>query len=85
MHVDASGWSGEGEFTQIVIERLKRVEAITAIRVEDAPASRTDADYNFVSNEIFVVFARSTPARPRWRLGFRARGQDRAAKAMTVA
>ena len=28
----------------------------TLVRVEDAPASRSEADYNFISNEIFVGF-----------------------------
>ena len=27
------------------------------MRVEDAPASRSEADYNFISNELFVAFA----------------------------
>ena len=27
------------------------------VRVEDAPATRSDADYNFISNEFFVGFA----------------------------
>ena len=26
------------------------------LRVEDAPASRSEADYNFISNEVFVDF-----------------------------
>ncbi len=26
------------------------------MRVEDAPASRSEADYNFISNEVFVAF-----------------------------
>ena len=26
------------------------------MRVEDAPATRSDADYNFISNELFVGF-----------------------------
>ena len=29
---------------------------IAFVRVEDAPASRSDADYNFISNEIYVGF-----------------------------
>ena len=61
MDVDTSKWSGEGTFTQTMIEGLQNVETIQLIRVEDAPASRSEADYNFISNEIFVVFA----TRPR--------------------
>jgi hypothetical protein len=67
MDVDTSGWSGEGEFTQTVVDYLKDVTGITAIKVEDAPATRSEADYNFLSNEIFLTFA-MTPRRVpvRW-------------------
>jgi len=54
--IDAAGWSGEGEFTQKVVERLQLVEQLAGIKVEDAPSTRSDADYNFISNEIFVTF-----------------------------
>jgi hypothetical protein len=57
MNVDTSKWSGEGEFTQVLVNRLQAVDGIRSIRVEDAPASRSEADYNFMSNEIFVEFA----------------------------
>ena len=56
MDVDTSRWSGEGTFTQRVVERLRQLERIAFLRVEDAPATRSDADYNFVSNEIYVGF-----------------------------
>ena len=58
MHVDREGWSGEGEFTQSVLERLRAIEQVAAMKVEDAPATRSDADYNFIANEIFVTFAK---------------------------
>ena len=54
--VDTSKWSGEGAFTQLLVDHLKQLDGLTLVRVEDAPASRSEADYNFVSNEIFVVF-----------------------------
>ena len=54
---DTSNWSGEGEFTQVLIDHLQTLPAIAFLRVEDAPASRSEADYNFISNEIFVGFA----------------------------
>ena len=57
MRVETSKWSGEGTFTQLLIERLQTVDMIEEIRVEDAPATRSDADYNFISNEIYVLFA----------------------------
>ena len=56
MSIDLSKWSGEGAFTQALIERLKRVESISFLRVEDAPATRAEADYQFISNEIYVGF-----------------------------
>src|SRR5437870_5735013 len=55
--IDQAKWSGEGEFTQVLIEHLRRLDGITLVRVEDAPASRSEADYNLISNEIFVAFA----------------------------
>ena len=69
MNIDVSGWSGEGDFTQTVLDRLKDVEQIAAIKVEDAPASRSEADYNFLSNEIFVVFATVERREPVRRMG----------------
>lgn len=57
MNVDTSKWSGEGTFTQILVERLQQLDGVAQVRVEDAPASRSEADYNFISNEIFVRFA----------------------------
>jgi hypothetical protein len=54
--VDTSKWSGEGTFTQLLIDHLRELDAIRVVRVEDAPATRSEADYNFISNEVFVVF-----------------------------
>ena len=76
MELDASGWGGEGTFTGVLLEALKAVEAIEFLRVEDAPASRTEAGYAFISNEIYVRFRTGArrdaaplgllrPARPR--------------------
>jgi hypothetical protein len=56
MRVEAGNWSGEGTFTQVLLERLQEIPGIAVVRVEDAPSSRSEADYNFISNEIFVVF-----------------------------
>ena len=56
MQVDSEGWSGEGAFTQNVLERLREVEHIAGMKIEDAPATRSEADYNFIANEIFVTF-----------------------------
>jgi hypothetical protein len=55
--VDTSAWTGEGTFTQVLIDRLRELDAVRLLRVENAPATRSDADYNFISNEIYVAFA----------------------------
>jgi hypothetical protein len=55
--LETSAWSGEGTFTQLLIDRLRDVDAVRYVRVEDAPATRSDADYNFISNELYVGFA----------------------------
>ena len=60
MKVDTSKWSGEGEFTQLLLDHLRQVPEVAAVRVEDAPATRSEADYNFISNELYVEFARQT-------------------------
>jgi hypothetical protein len=54
---DRSNWSGEGQFTQLLLERLPEVPGIRRVRVEDAPATRSEADYQFMSNEVYVEFA----------------------------
>ena len=55
--LETSAWSGEGTFTQLLIDRLQAVDGVRFVRVEDAPATRSDADYNFISNELYVGFA----------------------------
>jgi hypothetical protein len=54
--LESAAWSGEGTFTQFLIEQLRQVSGVRFVRVEDAPATRSDADYNFISNELFVGF-----------------------------
>ena len=54
--LDTSEWSGEGTFTQFLIDRLREVAGVRFVRIEDAPATRSDADYNFISNELFIGF-----------------------------
>jgi hypothetical protein len=67
--LDTSNWSGEGTFTQVLIECLTQIEEVAFVRVEDAPASRSEADYNFISNEIFVKFATSSRSERTWKFG----------------
>jgi len=85
MQVDTSKWSGEGTFTQMLLDRLQQLDAIAALRVEDAPASRSEADYNFVSNEIFVAFASAERRETVRRLGFIPGSRRIMEKAMTMA
>lgn len=56
MTVDRSKWSGEGTFTGRLLDVLQQIEQIALVRVEDAPASRSDASYQLISNEIYVAF-----------------------------
>jgi hypothetical protein len=85
LRVDSAQWSGEGSFTQVLIEQLQQLDEIEYLRVEDAPASRSEADYNFISNEIFVRFALGPgAAAPRRFPLFKARRAPQI-KMMTVA
>jgi hypothetical protein len=54
---DRTKWSGEGQLTQLLLERLPELDGIRLVRIEDAPATRSDADYQFMSNEVYVEFA----------------------------
>ena len=83
--IDATNWSGEGTFTQVMIDRLRQVDAIRLIRVEDAPATRSDADYNFISNELFVAFATVERREPIKRFGLLPGSRTVTDKAMTLA
>ena len=83
--LDRSGWSGEGTFTQLLLDRLQEIAAIRFVRVEDAPATRSDADYNFISNELFVGFATVERREPIKRFGFIPSSRPIAAKALTLA
>ena len=84
MDVDTSGWSGEGRFTQVLIDRLRELDGVAFVRVEDAPASRSEADYNFISNEIFVRFATAEREERTTRFGFLPARRVVQEKTMTV-
>ena len=60
MNLETSGWSGEGTFTKLLIDALREFPAVEALRVEDAPASRADTGFSFISNELYVLFASTT-------------------------
>jgi hypothetical protein len=85
MHIDTSKWSGEGEFTQLLVDRLQQLEGVAFLRVEDAPASRSEADYNFISNEIFVGFTTDVRRATVWRFGILPATTTLERKLMTVA
>ncbi len=54
MRVDRSGWSGDGDVTQAIIDRLARESGVAHLTVEDAPASREDTGFAFISSELFI-------------------------------
>jgi hypothetical protein len=83
MQVESAGWSGEGAFTQQVLDRLRAVEEVAVVKVEDAPSTRSEADYNFVANEIFVTFATVQRDEPAKLLGTFRTTRRVSAKAMT--
>jgi hypothetical protein len=85
LKIDRSKWSGEGAFTERLIDHLSGLETIAFVRVEDAPASRSEADYNFISNEVFVAFATRVHQEPVKRFGFLPASKTVTTKAMTVA
>jgi hypothetical protein len=85
MELDTSKWSGEGTFTGVLVECLRSIAAVAVVRVEDAPASRSDADYNFISNEVFVGFATTLRRERIRRLGILPGSRSVIDKAMTVA
>lgn len=67
MEIDLTGWSGEGIFTQAMIDHLRTLDQVSFFKVDDAPSTRSDADYSLISNEIFVTFRTSQRRVPtRW-------------------
>jgi hypothetical protein len=82
--LDSIAWSGEGTFTQLVIDQLRDVDAVRFVRVEDAPATRSDADYNFISNEIYVGFATTDRLERVKRFGILSATRTVTEKAMTL-
>jgi hypothetical protein len=85
MEVDASAWSGEGEFTKRLIDALEALGVVNRVKVEDAPASRADAGFSFISNELFVIFASTERIVRSHRLGFIPRSTVVREKVMSLA
>lgn len=67
--LDCSDWSGEGNFTRKLVDWCAGEPEVAFVRVEDAPSSRTDVEYNFVSNEIYLRFRTRSRSAPRRLLG----------------
>jgi len=85
LETDTTNWSGEGVFTQLLVERLGQIDGVRFVRVEDAPASRSEADYNFISNELFVGFATVDHEEPVKRFGIFPSSRTVTEPAMTLA
>jgi len=69
MQVERATWTGEGTFTPVLLEALMGIDAIEFLRVEDAPASRAEPGYAFISNEIYVKFRTDLRRETRRRFG----------------
>lgn len=69
MQIESEGWTGEGAFTGALLDALAAIDAIEYLRVEDAPASRAEPGYAFISNEIYVRFKADVRRQSRRRLG----------------
>jgi hypothetical protein len=67
MDLDTTRWSGDGAFTQTLIDAFQHLDQVTCLRVEDVPSSRSGVEYNFISNELFVEFrTRNRAVRAKW-------------------
>ena len=82
--VDRAQWSGEGDFTQTLVDWLTQQTWVTFIKVEDASSSRSDVEYNFISNEIFLGFHTHNRIERRQLWGLFPRRQTVAEKLMTM-
>ena len=69
-NIETSEWSGEGTFTQTLIDAMTSIDDVGLLRVEDAPSTPLDVGYQLISNEIYVGFCtRAVQTRVR-RFGF---------------
>jgi hypothetical protein len=84
MHIDSAGWSGDGVFTQSVFELLRTIDRVAGLKIEDAPATRSEADYHFIANEIFITFETAERSEPVTRLGVLPGTRRVTEKAMTL-
>lgn len=84
MEVESSGWSGEGDFTARLIEAVSAMPHVRFLKVEDAPASRADAGFSFISNELFVGFADARVRERAWQWGIIPRRMVRVEKLFSL-
>jgi hypothetical protein len=82
--IDRTNWSGEGQFTQLLLDRLPTLPQIRLVRVEDAPSTRSEADYQFMSNEVYVAFAVQNREERYTRFGILPASRTIAEKTMTL-
>ena len=54
--VDTANWSGDGDLTARLIEVIRDLPEVALLRVEDAPATRAESSFSFISNELFIAF-----------------------------
>jgi hypothetical protein len=70
VELDVSGWSGDGEFTKVLVDALRALPAVRFLRVEDARAKPGEGAFSFISNELFVGFETVERRVPVKRFGF---------------
>ncbi len=56
IEIQQDAWSGDGDLTRLLLHKLASIEQVGFLRVEDAPASRDGAAFNFICNEIYLAF-----------------------------
>jgi hypothetical protein len=83
--IDTSRWSGDGDFTARLIEVIRSMPDVALLKVEDAPATRTDSAFSFISNELFVAFNSTTRTVRARRFGVIPVVRQVAEKAMSLA
>jgi hypothetical protein len=54
--VDTANWSGDGDLTARLIEVIRDLPEVALLKVEDAPATRAESSFSFISNELFIAF-----------------------------
>jgi hypothetical protein len=54
--VDTANWSGDGDLTARLIEVIRNLPEVALLKVEDAPATRAESSFSFISNELFIAF-----------------------------